>query len=40
VSDERDADYRTCDLCGERVPAAVYREHLLKACPGRGGKSP
>ncbi|WP_436347363.1 hypothetical protein [Natronorubrum sp. FCH18a] len=26
---------RECELCGETVPAAVYREHLLKACPGR-----
>lgn len=30
-----DADYRDCDLCGARVPAAVYHEHLLKECPGR-----
>ncbi|ELZ25168.1 hypothetical protein C476_01972 [Natrinema limicola JCM 13563] len=34
MTDDRD-DYRTCDLCGERVPAAVYHEHLLKSCPGR-----
>lgn len=25
----------TCELCGETVPAPVYREHVLKACPGR-----
>ncbi|WP_440766101.1 hypothetical protein [Natronorubrum sp. DTA7] len=31
---DRCAD-RECDLCGEIVPAAVYREHLLKSCPGR-----
>ncbi|ELZ10491.1 hypothetical protein C478_13587 [Natrinema thermotolerans DSM 11552] len=30
-----DRDDRECDLCGESVPAAVYREHLLKECPGR-----
>ncbi|QSW97901.1 hypothetical protein [Haloterrigena alkaliphila] len=39
VDPERDADERRggreCEVCGERVPAAVYREHLLKACPGR-----
>ncbi|WP_246998728.1 hypothetical protein [Halosolutus gelatinilyticus] len=29
------ADRLECDLCGDRVPAAVYREHLLKECPGR-----
>ncbi|WP_459810602.1 hypothetical protein [Halopiger thermotolerans] len=28
-------DYRECDLCGESVPESIYREHLLKACPGR-----
>ncbi|WP_175529271.1 hypothetical protein [Natronorubrum texcoconense] len=32
--DDRCAD-RECELCGETVPAAVYREHLLKSCPGR-----
>ena len=39
ADDERaDADrpeYRECEVCGESVPAAIYREHLLKACPGR-----
>lgn len=25
---------RECEICGESVPAAVYREHLLKECPG------
>ncbi|WP_256527486.1 hypothetical protein [Natrinema marinum] len=39
MSDERDADRRVCELCGERVPAAVYREHLLKTCPGREEES-
>ncbi|AFO59170.1 hypothetical protein NJ7G_3956 [Natrinema sp. J7-2] len=27
-------DRRECELCGQRVPAATYREHLLKECPG------
>ncbi|WP_440769950.1 hypothetical protein [Natronorubrum sp. DTA28] len=27
--------HHECELCGEIVPAAVYREHLLKSCPGR-----
>lgn len=26
--------HRECEYCGESVPAAIYREHLLKACPG------
>ncbi|WP_222919895.1 hypothetical protein [Natrinema sp. SYSU A 869] len=34
VTDESD-DHRDCELCGERVPAAIYHEHLLKECPGR-----
>ncbi|WP_255647595.1 hypothetical protein [Natrinema zhouii] len=38
VTDERDGGDRECDLCGERVPAAVYHEHLLKSCPGRCGE--
>ncbi|NUB90845.1 hypothetical protein HTZ84_13620 [Haloterrigena sp. SYSU A558-1] len=25
---------RECDVCGASVPAATYREHLLKECPG------
>ncbi|WP_339104721.1 hypothetical protein [Haloterrigena salinisoli] len=33
-SDEVDAR-RECEVCGESVPAAIYREHLLKECPGR-----
>ena len=38
--DDEDSDggaraRRECEVCGESVPAAVYREHLLKACPGR-----
>ncbi|WP_187291468.1 hypothetical protein [Haloterrigena turkmenica] len=35
-SDDGDgtAARRECDVCGESVPAAIYREHLLKECPG------
>ncbi|WP_276252505.1 hypothetical protein [Halomontanus rarus] len=25
---------RECEICGTRVPAAAYHEHLLKECPG------
>ncbi len=38
VTDDPDGGDRECDLCGERVPAAVYHEHLLKSCPGRSGE--
>ncbi|PGF15323.1 hypothetical protein CP556_03715 [Natrinema sp. CBA1119] len=38
VTDDRDGGDRECDLCGERVPAAAYHEHLLKSCPGRSGE--
>ncbi|WP_256558427.1 hypothetical protein [Salinilacihabitans rarus] len=37
MSDERrDHEGRRieCEACGASVPAPVYREHLLKACPG------
>ncbi|ELY70946.1 hypothetical protein C489_01271 [Natrinema versiforme JCM 10478] len=34
MTDNRSSEYRECDLCGEAVPAAVYREHLLKECSG------
>ncbi|MBZ6496205.1 hypothetical protein [Natrinema longum] len=34
-SDGDRIEYRECELCGDRVPAPVYREHLLKECPGR-----
>ncbi|WP_275040364.1 hypothetical protein [Natronococcus jeotgali] len=30
-----DAERLECEYCGSRVPAPIYREHLLKACPGR-----
>ncbi|WP_323171073.1 hypothetical protein [Natrialba sp. PRR66] len=33
-TDERDSSCH-CDLCGDRVQVAIYREHLLKECPGR-----
>lgn len=28
------ADQLECAVCDARVPASIYREHLLKACPG------
>ncbi|WP_281255543.1 hypothetical protein [Natrinema ejinorense] len=34
-SDGDRIEYRECELCGDRVPAPVYREHVLKECPGR-----
>lgn len=34
VTDDRNGEYRECDLCGEAVPAAIYHEHLLKECSG------
>ncbi len=36
MTDESDdaRELRTCDYCGARVPVAIYREHLLKECPG------
>ncbi|MCU4740680.1 hypothetical protein OB955_07965 [Halobacteria archaeon AArc-m2/3/4] len=33
---EQEQKRRECELCGTRVPAAVYREHVLKECPGEG----
>ena len=29
------SEHRECEVCGERVPAATYHEHLLKECRGR-----
>ncbi|WP_238593332.1 hypothetical protein [Natronobacterium lacisalsi] len=31
---ERRAERRECAICGEEVPSATYREHLLKECSG------
>ncbi|SFB69908.1 hypothetical protein SAMN05444422_101290 [Halobiforma haloterrestris] len=32
--DRRRTERRECAVCGEEVPAATYREHLLKECSG------
>ncbi len=32
--DDTDERRLECDLCGECVPVAIHREHLLKECSG------
>lgn len=40
VERERERDRECeCEVCGGRIPAAVYREHLLKEYPGPGSDS-